>query len=426
MENDIKRRIFNCLNPFSCTMSEFLKLTDVEYSDKIQTACVTCDTHSKLLLNKNFIDTYCKTDEHLFMLVMHEMYHIVLGHTKLFKIANKIDNIVFDAIINSLLIKTFNDESYSSFFTNLNSSNTFPSCLLRPKSKDTPKKYIPYLDSLYESDKTTYIELYELMCKELNDRNAIQYFLIGNHGEIEVNGLYDELYRKIVKSWPENMFIKGRDPIGQDIKRKFKEENLFIDRKQEFYKFLKKKGLIGNNNCVKDYGFTNTTINSFIPNMRDRTIYTKRKFYQPLIYMNTSKIYKIDDRQNKSFIYVDVSGSVFNFVNSMLSLLKEPVKKKLCELYVFSTKVYKMDINDFNKKAIKTTGGTEINCCFEHFFNEKRNAKRIIIITDGFTGKVYKKYIDRLKNIEVDVILFGDNTTKEELKNIVNEFWEIK
>ena len=45
----------------------------------------------------SFIDKYCKTDEHLFMLVMHELYHKILGHTTLFGKTTIIENIVFDA-----------------------------------------------------------------------------------------------------------------------------------------------------------------------------------------------------------------------------------------------------------------------------------------------------------------------------------------
>ena len=36
---------------------------------------------TRLLFNRQFVDEHCRTDEHLLMLLMHEMHHLVLGHT---------------------------------------------------------------------------------------------------------------------------------------------------------------------------------------------------------------------------------------------------------------------------------------------------------------------------------------------------------
>ncbi len=86
-EEKIKERLFSVIPTSSLHMMEFLKLMNVRLVDdkETETAAVTCTSRPELLLNKKFIDEYCKTDEHLFMLVIHELYHIVLGHTQLFK-----------------------------------------------------------------------------------------------------------------------------------------------------------------------------------------------------------------------------------------------------------------------------------------------------------------------------------------------------
>ena len=87
----------------SFELMTFLSLFRVRFSDKIATACVTCGESPELLLNKEFIEEHCKTDEHLFMLVMHELYHVILGHTRLFPRSTEVRNFVFDAVINALL-----------------------------------------------------------------------------------------------------------------------------------------------------------------------------------------------------------------------------------------------------------------------------------------------------------------------------------
>ena len=165
--DDIKRRIFSVLPTSSLHMIEFLKLMDIKLVDKeVDSAAVTCSSKPELLLNRNFIDTYCKTDEHLFMLVMHELYHIILGHTHLFKRHTSIDNIAFDAVINAMLCRMFPDEEYVSFFTSINSDETFPGCILRPIGKKTPPKYVPILKNLYYTNTGTYFEVYECLGRD--------------------------------------------------------------------------------------------------------------------------------------------------------------------------------------------------------------------------------------------------------------------
>ena len=66
--------------PRSFEVMTFLSLFRVRLSDKTETACVTCGESPELLLNKEFVEAHCTTDEHLFMLVMHELYQIGRAH----------------------------------------------------------------------------------------------------------------------------------------------------------------------------------------------------------------------------------------------------------------------------------------------------------------------------------------------------------
>ena len=91
----------------SFELTTFLSLFRVRFSEKTKTACVTCGGSPELLLNKDFIEAHCQTNEHLFMLVLHELYHVILGHTTLFPRATEVRNIVFDAVINAILCSLF-------------------------------------------------------------------------------------------------------------------------------------------------------------------------------------------------------------------------------------------------------------------------------------------------------------------------------
>ena len=85
----------------------------------------------------------------LFMLVMHELYHVILGHTRLFPRSTEVRNLVFDAVINALLCSLFPQPAFTSFFTDYYPSDKMPFALLRPKGKGTPPVAENALNLLY-------------------------------------------------------------------------------------------------------------------------------------------------------------------------------------------------------------------------------------------------------------------------------------
>ena len=101
----------------------------------METAAVECRLQPRLLINPDFVDAWAATPEKLLMLVMHELHHVLLGHTRLFPRLTRVDNLVFDAIINALLCRMFPAPEHTVFFTDFYDENHFPDCLLRPPSQ---------------------------------------------------------------------------------------------------------------------------------------------------------------------------------------------------------------------------------------------------------------------------------------------------
>ena len=66
------------------------------------------------------------------MLVLHELHHVLLGHTRLFRRVTPLDNLAFDAVINALLCRMFPGRDHTAFFTDFYADDQFPACLLRP------------------------------------------------------------------------------------------------------------------------------------------------------------------------------------------------------------------------------------------------------------------------------------------------------
>ena len=167
-EERIVARILDVIPPRSFELSTFFSLFRVRFSDEVETACVTCGDAPELLLNKTFIDAHCRTAEHLFMLVMHELYHVILGHTKLFPRSTPVRNIVFDAVINAILCSLFPAREFTSFFTDYYRPDTMPSALLRPKGEGTPHAAEEALRLLYDKNGTgTYCDVFEVLARNL-------------------------------------------------------------------------------------------------------------------------------------------------------------------------------------------------------------------------------------------------------------------
>lgn len=436
--DEIKKRLFSVIPTSSLHMMEFLKIMNIRFVEKeTNSAAVTCTSRPELLLNKNFIDTYCKTDEHLFMLVMHELYHIVLGHTHLFKRHTEIDNIAFDAVINAILCRMFPEEEYTSFFTSINSDEDFPGCILRPVGNKTPMKFIPVLKNLYYTQTGTYFEVYECIANELKEQlkiGRIKYVLLGNHQDNNDdmnNPLLKKMLDKVISKWPREMILNGRD-LGGELEDKtiefYKAERIAQNKMK---RLLRKSGVIQGSVSKKKSSvqYIKEDAVSVIPDFKDRTLLTKSIVYQqPLLYNSSLNNKRVVKKSNvQTIVYLDVSGSVVDDIKHFAPLLLKPYKNKECILFAFSTIVVPVTYQDFKKGKYKSTGGTSLNCIFEHYFSLPKNkkAKKILILTDGKTGKIDNEFYAKIKEQKIEVYcgLFG-SYIKDDMSNITKYYEE--
>ena len=436
--DDIKRRLFSVIPTSSLHMMEFLKLMDIRFVvEETKSAAVTCTSRPELLLNKAIVDAYCKTDEHLFMLVMHELYHIILGHTHLFKKHTDIDNIAFDAVINAILCRMFPGEEYVSFFTSINSDETFPGCILRPIGNKTPLKYIPVLKNLYYTNTGTYFEVYECITNELEEmlkNGEIKYVLLGNHEDNNDdmnNPLLKKMLDKVISKWPREMIVNGRDLGGELEDKTIEFAKAERNAQNKMKRLLRKSGVIQGSVSKRKMSiqYVQEDATLVTPDYKDRTLLTKSIIYEQPILYNSSLINSkvVRDSNVQSLVYLDVSGSVVDDINHFAPLLLKPYKNKECLLFAFSTIVVPVSYQDFRKGKYKSTGGTSLNCIFEHYFSlpKKKQTKKVLILTDGETGKVADDYYQKIKQQKIEVYcgLFG-RYTKDDTSNITKYFEE--
>ena len=218
-EQDVVRSLYEVIPGYSLHMEEFLRLFRVRFEEKrVDSAAMTCGDRAELLLNPKFLEERCKTPEHLLMLVLHELYHALLGHTRLFLHPTQIDNIAFDAIINATLVRAFPGEEFRSFFEGNNPSGSFPGCLLRPVAEDTPEDCRDLVEALYLGNHVTYEEIYDLIVRKMMEGGLPEggFLLIGNHrGAGKGSPMLRKALEKAMGGWPDGLLKVGRSADGE-------------------------------------------------------------------------------------------------------------------------------------------------------------------------------------------------------------------
>ena len=451
-EKTLKRRLLSLLPAASLHMSEFLSLASIRLvkDDSVtNSACVTNEANPTLYLNESFLEAHCQSDEHLLMLVMHEMYHIVLGHTRLYKLMSDADNIAFDAVINAALCRAFKEEKYISFFKETNSDESPIGALLRPIGEKTPESHLPLLKELYQSNTATYYELYQMIRKFLVEVDPptvftvggkaqgggggapfpFPYTLLGGHKGERANPLLEEAASSSLKGALLDGFFNQKGGRGDgfgESNEEIKPEK--VDRSQvlKMRRLLEKAMPLQENGPLSTKAFANYIYDGkgVIPNFKDRTALARISLgITPLLYKkNFSMNRYCDAPSEKTIVYLDVSGSVTQDIGKLFYLLRAPYQRKQCDLYTFSTEVNEITYADFKKGLYSTTYGTSVDCVMEHYFSlpKRKRGRKILILTDGFTGEIEEKYKKLLKEERVSLYCgffgeFGLDDLKEDL-----------
>lgn len=406
----IRDRIFNVLPAASYQMEKLFGLLDIDFSDRTATAGIECSVTPRLLLNREFIDEFCRDDGDLFLLILHELHHAILGHTRLFPRGDLIDNIAFDAVINSMLCRSVGHSVGTRLFTATNSWESFPGRLLRPPPgwpgpfwdaiAHLPADQRRIITLLYGPDDgtLTYHDLYEVLRSKLGLGEGDGVTLLGNHdGEISDPPLLVEVLRRIVEGWPAPpLRISGRDQ-GDHAREYFLSENRDPGAafRKSFRDVLRRCGIhSGRGPAVYQPKLVTADrmIETVLPDERDRRIPALRTITgaSPLIYRASVSEPRIrSSRDPIVHLYLDVSGSMSECLPYLTSVCREPFRRGELRIFGFSTVVSEAKGSDLSRIPIRNTGGTDINCVLSHVTSipKRRRPKVILLATDGYVGR---------------------------------------
>ena len=368
------------------------------------TACVTCERRPVLRVNPRFVEQHCRTDAHLFLLVMHELHHVLLGHTRLFPRVTPAHNVAFDAVINALLCARFPEEAYTSFFTEQYGATKGALRLLAPPGRPPvePARLAALHAALY-AGRATADEVFHAIASEVGTVAIPLDVLLGSHGRGAQGGSATEggadwgtggpadpavvdAIRRIVEKWPPpEKPIRGRS-LADILKQLTVAPAPRVD---PAVLAATRRALLGAaDRGKKDSRRVEGPRPALVPlpDPRDRRASVARSLgATPLLYRSTL----LDPRgrgDGATHVYLDVSGSMNPWLEDLYAALGTLRRHVASDVHLFSTRVETVPLRALLEGLRPTTGGTEIACALEHALAGR--ARRVLVVTDGYVGRV--------------------------------------
>ncbi|MSP46895.1 MAG: hypothetical protein EXQ83_13860 [Xanthobacteraceae bacterium] len=438
----IAERILDCFPGGTYALSALLRLLDIVESETVPTAAVECRVQPRLLINPKFVKTHARTSEKLLMLVMHELHHVLLGHTTLFPTITSVHNFIFDSVINGIICRMFPAQEYTSFLTDYYDAARFPECLLRPPPgwpdrAQTPKGILdlgaPHVAvvrdvhaALYSDTGASYQEVFKVLPR-LVPKDVIKGVpLLGGHGEGSSTAgkledrspvLFD-IVRSIVEHWPQ-----PPDPIqGRSLADILRISAIQATRSPSNRALLRKliHKVAGSNStgAIRRVCPDQVAAPTPIPALDRRSAVMRSLGYEPLLQVGAVPWRRTIRTGERVHVYMDVSGSMEAVKKSLYGAVLDCREYVHPTVHLFSTTIADISLDELRRGVCKSTGGTNIACVASHM--ARNRVRRSLIVTDGWVGTPRGQHRTTLADSKLAVAFLGTTASTNDLADVAN------
>ena len=441
----LAHRILDSFPSGSYALGALLRLVDIVETDQVETAAVECRAQPRLLINPSFVARWAASSEKLLMLVMHELHHVLLGHTRLLPRATLVDNLVFDAVINAMLCRMFPEPQYTAMFTDFYRDDAFPECLLRPPqgfelgrtARVPPALATPGLAAvaevyraLYSEKGATYGELYDVFRQLISDEQAATVLLIGDHAAESgsaAGGLtarYPVLFdavRRIVEHWPQPPDpIRGRS-LADLLKLKTVKPVREPTNHQRLRELLRRVGGLGCHTGQRlEWRDDTVPIQVPHPTFDRRSVVLRSLGVSPMLYGSQLLSRRQALASHRVHVYLDVSGSIGQYKAAMYAAVLDCREFVEPRIHLFSTVVADISLTDTRSGHCPTTDGTDIACVAEHIRSNR--VRRAVLLTDGYVGRPSGIAAKTLSSVRLGIALTPGSTNRSDLEGFAR-YW---
>jgi hypothetical protein len=389
------------------------------------------------------VEQHAETPEKLLMLVMHELHHVLLGHTTLFPRATETQNFVFDAVINGLICRMFPQRAYTDFLSDYYDQASFPQCLLRPPP-GWPDGHFAEADgiaqlpeplrsrafevhaALYSEGGASYDEVYQLLPKVLIKAGVgvggIP--LLGGHEQEEsahtaleqASPLLFDLVRELVEQWPQPPDpIRGRslaDVLQQSAVRPLRRASKRSVLRRLICHVVGERG----QGPIRRWGTHAVGVQGPVPALSRRSSVLRALGTPVLLHEAQTQWRRSRLEGQRVHIYLDVSGSMDGLLGALYGAALDCADLLHPDIHLFSTQVADVSLAGLRAGLCKTTGGTSIAVVAEHM--SRNHVRRAVVLTDGWVGKPAGEHLQTLRQVHLAVAYLGQNVNTNDLADV--------
>lgn len=439
---DLAERILDAFPSGSYALSALLRLMDIVESMGVPTAAVECRVQPRLLMNPEFVAKHAQTPEKLLALVMHELHHVLLGHTTLFPRATRVQNFVFDAVINGLVCRMFPEADHTAFFTDYYDAESFPQCLLRPPpgwpdnvvnaggiaALPEPQRQLvgEVHAALYSAAGATYQDVFDALPKLLAEQTIDGVPLLGGHDEGGESGaqlesrspvLFD-IVRGIVEQWPQPPDpIRGRS-LADVLESTTVEARRPPSSRSVLRRLIRKVAGFGGAGAIRRLRTDAIEAPTPIPGLGRRSMMLRALGHEPLLHTGQVAWRRTLPSGERVHVYLDVSGSMDAVKGPLYGAVLDCEALVHPVVHLFSTQVADVSLAELRRGVCKSTGGTDIACVAEHMVAHR--VRRALIVTDGWVGKPCGQHRRTLAEAKLAVAFLGTNLNQTDLADVAN------
>ena len=442
LSTTLKDRLYDCLPAGRYALSGLLRLVDVVETEAVPTAAVECHAQPRLLVNPAFVAEHAATPEKLMMLVLHEIHHVLLGHTRRLAGPAPADNFVFDAVINALLCRLFPQPAYTALFRDFYPDDAFPACLLRPPEGWDPRvRVVPVPPALQARGmgpaRQVYTSLYSPEGASYEDvRHVLRAFLqrharrlegvrlLGDHegvpggadgsspssqggGASASAGAFVQGVADIVSRWPS-----PPEPFqGVSLDELLRDSTVRIHRVPSARRLLREliaRVAAGGSarRGARRWVSAPLPIETPVPTPDRRATTLRALGAAPLLFRSEVETRQRLPVQERVHVYVDVSGSMEAIKGPLYGAVLDCEALVHPQVHLFSTQVAEVTPAQLRAGICRSTGGTDIQCVTRHM--ARHRVRRAVLLTDGWVGNAGPVGVGVLQAARIGVGYLGD------------------
>jgi hypothetical protein len=449
LHTTVADRLLNAFPSAAYGLPALLNLAEIIETTDVPTAAVECTLRPRLFINPEFVATHANTSEKLVMLIMHELHHVILGHTRLYERQTPLDNVVFDAVINAMLCWILPERSTRALFTDFYDHRDPVQCFLRPPPRWSPTDYGPPPDALAGPDRAELADLHRRLYSEQGVgydelRNALRsnglvdelpadVTLLGDHrphgegsssdGDLEHRAPEMlEQVRRIVERWPQPPNpIAGRSMA--DFLKAVKVTPARPSSRSQLRTLLRRVAGLGGTDLRRGPSDRECFVESPLPRIDRRSAVLHGLGLRPIFYQHALPSPRPGRGGERVHVYLDVSGSMTSVLAPLYGAVLDCERMVHPSIHLFSTAVHDLPLADLRTGACASTGGTSIECVAMHM--QEHGVRRAVIVTDGFVGRPGVQSLDILKRCRLGVALLGGSTHRGDLEPVANHWLDL-